>query len=586
MKKVAVYARVSTNKKEQELSFENQQKYFKSILNEENGYELVNIYADKGLSGTKFRKREAFNQMLYDAGLNMVNNSLNNNEKRNKFISTDYILSDRKPLFDLIFVKDSSRFARNTEVNRILNRLRDKGVYVFFEDLNKSTENEADRLIIDFLFGMAYQESVDKSNKTKFGMKRSSENGKVRCGNQLYGYKFNINDNTLRIIPEEAKVIKLIFDLRLKGYGSRRIARYLNEHGYKTRNNRTYGISRIRSILINPTYMGKQVYNRFENVNLGDSSYKKHNDINDWIIQDTDKVDQIIDEETFYKVQELIKENTYGEKGVYNGTSDFCNILYCSKCGAKYYKTYGRNKKVYYRCKNKVVLKNDKCDNRNVKEEEIYKAINDYIDQGVYNTGNILLIDFCIKIIEKIAEEKTNNADIIKIKQQIKEKQDMMEQLLNNMLTNSTESLKNVFMKKQEEINNELEVLENELKSITVNNNIYADKLNRLYELRKKLNTELKDIEDELTVEGIIKNPLTRIKVTEDSLEVNTAKDVLISEFYKTANLNEYEVYKIYNEYMNNLNIDEITETISIIQGKKDFNLENGLAKQIIMSII
>lgn len=526
--KVCAYCRVSTNKSEQKLSFENQKKYFESILTKDKGYELINIYADEGLSGTKFRKREQFNKMLFDAGLNMVTNSLKINEDRNKYISTDYVLSDREPLFNLIFVKDSSRFARNTEVNRILNRLKDKGVYVYFEDLCKTTENEADRIIIDFLFGMSYQESVDKSNKTKFGMKRSSENGKVRCGHELFGYTFNKDENTLRVISEEAEVIKLIFKLRLEGNGTRRIAKYLNDNGYRTRNNKQYCISRINTILKNATYTGKQVYNKTEMQNLGDGSSKKRKHIDDWIIKDTDKIDQIIDEDTFYKVQQLIADNTTSNKGVYNGASELCNYLYCGKCGAKYYKFNSRCR-VYYRCKNKININAEvKCDNKNVKLDYIYSILNSYCDD--YKNTCISYFNMVKNSVNKQIvniKEDTDNEAVLAIKEQIRAKEAILEELLDNMLNNSSETVKKVFMKKQKLIDDELKELEGQLKQYTATDEEKQDKINYINNTLNQLDYHIKHIPDDLDLDKFIKTCLDRIIVYEDKIEISTIFDML-----------------------------------------------------------
>lgn len=523
--KVCAYCRVSTNKKEQQLSFNNQKKYFESILTKEKGYELIKIYADEGLSGTKFRKRESFNQMLYDAGLNMVTNSLNINEDRNKYISTDYVLSDRKPLFNLIFVKDSSRFARNTEVNRILNRLKDKGVYVYFEDLGKTTENEADRIIIDFLFGMAYQESVDKSNKVKFGMKRNSEQGKIRCGRELYGYTFNKEENTLRIIPKEAEVIKLIFELRLEGNGTRKIAKYLNDNGYKTRNGNEYGISRINTILKNATYMGKQVYNKTEIQNLGDGSSKKRNNIKDWIIKDTDKIDQIIDEKTFYKVQKMMEKtkDTFNNKGVYNGAGDLSDILYCGKCGAKYYRYTSRNT-LYYRCKNKVnISDNKKCDNKNIKYEVIQKELEEYCltyKADVARWFNNIKIVISNKI--KHIKEDTEDEAVLAIKKEIAEKEKILEELIDNMLDNSSASMKKVYAKKQAIIDEQLKELEAKLKEHTATDQEKEAKINEILQYQSQLDYHFKNIANNLDIDTFKKTCIEKILVYENKIEINT----------------------------------------------------------------
>ena len=131
MEKVCAYCRVSTDSKEQESSFENQRAYFERELSKENGFNLIKIYADKGLTGTVF-DREQFLDMLYDAGLDYQT-------IKGKLIFTT---SDREPLFKYICVSNTSRFARNILIVDIIRELRKKKVYIKFMDWGKSTEDD------------------------------------------------------------------------------------------------------------------------------------------------------------------------------------------------------------------------------------------------------------------------------------------------------------------------------------------------------------------------------------------------------------------------------------------------------------
>ena len=89
--KAVAYCRVSTDSKEQEQSYENQKNYFLRKLSKENGYDLVKIYADKGITGTSFRNRTEFNKMLSDAGIIKKDETANIGEIRSKYINTTYL---------------------------------------------------------------------------------------------------------------------------------------------------------------------------------------------------------------------------------------------------------------------------------------------------------------------------------------------------------------------------------------------------------------------------------------------------------------------------------------------------------------
>lgn len=116
--KVVAYCRVSTSTNDQQNSFENQKSYFEREIQKNDSYELYRIYADRGITGTSLNRREQFSEMLKDAGLDAtkVNNT-------NKIV---YIASNREPLFHKIYVKNTSRFARNVLVIDILRELLKK----------------------------------------------------------------------------------------------------------------------------------------------------------------------------------------------------------------------------------------------------------------------------------------------------------------------------------------------------------------------------------------------------------------------------------------------------------------------------
>src|SRR5690606_21555833 len=162
------------------------------------------IYADKGISGTLFQ-REKFEQMLYDAGLDLTINrheavitkeiNCMSDEAVGKpsvvqYINYTVLLSDREPKFTEILVRNTSRFARNIEVDVILKRLRLKGVYVHFLDIDKSTEREEDITVIQLFQTFDELFVRDLSRKVLAGNERSVANKIVRSHPKLYGYKY------------------------------------------------------------------------------------------------------------------------------------------------------------------------------------------------------------------------------------------------------------------------------------------------------------------------------------------------------------------------------------------------------------
>ena len=235
MKRAVAYARVSTDKEDQLNSLETQKEYFDDYANEK-GMELVNIYADEGISGTKLKNRKEFQKMLLDA----------ENQK-----------------FDTLLVKDVSRFARNTvDGLTSLRLLQDNDIEVMF--INNMGIAGSNEFLITIYFAIAQQESENTSKRVKFGKKQNMKKGKVP--NQVYGYDKTIGDFfNLEKNPQEAAVVQRIFDYYVNmGIGASAIARILNKEGIKTKRGKDWYQNTVTRILTNELYVGKIVNGKQE----------------------------------------------------------------------------------------------------------------------------------------------------------------------------------------------------------------------------------------------------------------------------------------------------------------------------------
>ena len=164
----------------------------------ENGYKLIEIFSDKGLTGTKFANRDEFNRMLQMAGLDIDVVNGKSIYTASKF---------KKSCFQYIYVTNTSRFARNIEVVGIIRALKEKGVYVVFKDLGKSTENPQDEMLLQIMFTMDEQESRDKSLKVTNGYKRSAiRTDKIHTNSRIYGYTLYKEENRLEVIRRRLKL--------------------------------------------------------------------------------------------------------------------------------------------------------------------------------------------------------------------------------------------------------------------------------------------------------------------------------------------------------------------------------------------
>ena len=203
--RIAAYCRVSTDKEAQIESLENQKLFFEDFAKKK-GYALVQIYADEGISGKQVKNRTQFLRLLADAKLG---------------------------LFDMVVVKDISRFARNTvDSLQAIRELKASQVEILFLSNNQTVLGNSEFMLTIFS-ALAQEESANLSKRVKFGLEVSAKKGKVP--NFIYGYD-RVDAQTLQIAPREARVVEEIFRLYVKeGLGTRRIAAQLDETGVPTK---------------------------------------------------------------------------------------------------------------------------------------------------------------------------------------------------------------------------------------------------------------------------------------------------------------------------------------------------------------
>ena len=239
---IAAYCRVSTDSSNQLTSLENQKLFFEEYARK-HGYNLVKIYADKGISGKALKNRKAF---------------------------TDMLSQSREKIFDMVVVKDISRFARNTvDFLTGIRTLKSNGVDIRFLSCDMSVIGESEFALTMFA-AIAQEESYNLSKRIIFGKKVSA--GKGRTPPVIYGYD---KDGTysLKINHEEAKTVKKIFKMYVKdNMGIRKISQYLNEKSVPAKNGNLWYPKTVRRIIENPLYCGILVNNKTETLDFIEST--------------------------------------------------------------------------------------------------------------------------------------------------------------------------------------------------------------------------------------------------------------------------------------------------------------------------
>lgn len=372
--KVAIYARVSTEKTSQTTSFDLQQELFNKIA-KDNNEQIVEVYADRE-SGTKLDNRENYERMIKDAGVDIV-----------KYVHlgktiTNYVASNREPKFYKIYIKSTSRFARNTLSKQIINELKRKNVSIYFMEQNINT-SEPKTFMLDLYMIFDEQESRDKSLKMRASVQKSYENNDIRCNGKLYGYRYHgfvKNDrqgeysNRLEAIPEEAKVVKLIFDLYEAGYGIRAIVKELAKREIKTREGLPFSKSSIGRILDNEKYCGLNIGGKWNSGEVFNKHSPKKNKT--YQVKENNRIEPIISVEQFNRCKTIRMRNTENKRGKNNNQSMFYQRIRCQECEANYNADTYDGIKVY-RCPTRKFKGLDECSNKYIKEDDCIKFVKD-----------------------------------------------------------------------------------------------------------------------------------------------------------------------------------------------------------------
>lgn len=488
MIKVCAYCRVSTDSTDQVNSFENQQSYFNRELSKNPDYKLVNIYADKGISGTKLHRTE-FDKMLVDAGLEII--KVSNESGYLKYIT---LPTDREPKFKYIYVKNSSRFARNVEVESIFRDLAKKGVYVIFLDLMKSTENESDRTYIQIFSSFDERESRDKRTKVLFGIKEGNKKGVIRTNKKIYGYKYIQSENRLEVIEEEAEVIRKIFKLYNQNLGIRRIINKLNEENIKTRQGKNFCKNAISQILDNEKYFGVSNNCKYKIGNdLFDKfTYAKRKEDNEYELKETSKIPAIISSDDFYKAREIrrAKINHENQKGIKKPTSKYSGVIFCGNCNEVYTSNVDDGRK-FYNCKSKKMYGLKRCANPNVSERIIDKKIEEFFETLPDDLENFFsdrikeTYSFCRLIIEN---EPANFEKVKELKNEEKQLLSQLDELYD--LYSKKKGTQDFLERKIESLEKRIMTIQEKISDLSIDDDYVINKVKRLLKEIDKFNTK------------------------------------------------------------------------------------------------
>lgn len=349
-KRVAAYARVSTDQDEQLSSYEAQVDFYTRYINSNPEWEFVAVYTDEGISGTNTKKRDGFNRMVADA------------------------LSGK---IDLILTKSISRFARNTvDTLTTIRQLKAKGIEVYFEKENIYTLDAKGEVMLTIMSSLAQEESRSISENVSWGKRRSMEEGKISMPYKSFlGYKKG-DDGLPEIVEEEAAIVREIYRLFLEGKTVREIASHLTGLGIPTpRCRKDWSVSTIMSILQNEKYKGDALLQKTYTADFLTKAVRKNNgELPQYYIENSHPA--IIPPETFDLVQKEIARRRPNRRQLHC-SSPFNAKVVCGDCGGFYgrkvWHSGSRYKKFIWRCNRKYDGKSC-CTTPNLGESELENA--------------------------------------------------------------------------------------------------------------------------------------------------------------------------------------------------------------------
>ena len=437
-KKVAGYARVSTDSDEQFTSYEAQIDYYTNYIKGRSDWQFVKVYTDEGISGTSTKKRDGFNEMIKDA-------------------------LDGK--IDLIVTKSVSRFARNTvDSLTTVRTLKERGVEIYFEKENIWTLDSKGELLITIMSSLAQEESRSISENVTWGRRKQFADGKYTMAYKTFlGYTKG-PDGGLVVVPEEAEIVKRIYGLFLSGYSTAGIATMFNEEKVPiTGNAKEWYPSKIRNILSNEKYKGDALLQKTYCVDfLTKERVVNNGEVQQYYIKDDHEA--IIETEIFDLVQVYL--NRSSDKDNY-GYKLFVDRIRCGSCGGiftrRIWHSTTKDKCIAYTCHYRY--RSEKCKSPSIREVVLKEVLTREINKVISNRKKVFdeYDEVNSKVLDTdtlVRKKKTLVAEAMKINNQ-----------LNGMTISNAATLQDqeAFISMQKELTDKYNSLTGEIKALEEN---------------------------------------------------------------------------------------------------------------------
>lgn len=386
--RVAAYARVSSDSDDQMNSFAAQIGYYTDLFQNHDEWEMVDIYTDEAVTGTRADTRIDFQRMLKDC---------------------------RKGKINRILTKSISRFSRNTkECLEALRELNVLGITVYFEKENIDTAEMPNELIITLFSSGAQEESYSISGNMRWSYQHRMKSGNFITCKAPFGYR--LIDGTLLIDEQEAKIVKYVFESYLNGKGKNELAAELTAMGIPTRDGKSeWQYTTIAYLLKNERYMGDAILQKkYTTTTLPFEKKTNHGEKDKYHVKGCHQ--GIVSGEMFHKAQELNISRAVlspSKPKRYPLTQK----VNCGECGAMFRRTV-INDKTYWICRKHYTKGNTACQTQQIPETEIYNAF-----ITLYNKLKISYSRILTPMLEQLGQLKASrnqsNAQVCEINKEM-----------------------------------------------------------------------------------------------------------------------------------------------------------------------
>ena len=303
-KKVAAYARVSRDSEVLLHSLSAQISYYSTLIQKNPEWTYVGVYADEGITGTNTEKRDDFKRLVADCDAGKI---------------------------DIVLTKSISRFARNTvDLLETVRHLKDIGVEVRFERENISSMSGDGELLLTILASFAQEESRSMSENIKWAIKKGFEKGEPHSASRAFGYVWD--GCQYRIVPDEAEVVRFIFEQYLAGISTLQLPKLLNEKGVVGINGNPLTRASIKDILQNEIYIGDLVLQKSYSPKIRKRTLN-YGELPKYRVEEAHE--PVISKVLFQEVQKARVERGKTASNKNKQITCFTGKVQCGKCGYK-----------------------------------------------------------------------------------------------------------------------------------------------------------------------------------------------------------------------------------------------------------